>query len=109
MHGPAAQPFPFLDDGPDSLCQRYDRVGGSKDLALSRFGYSIRKTTLTPVFGIDVLLRHQPAQIENHLRSESLLQAQRNSGGDMGAGMDHLNPVALYQRGRFTNTRQHVV
>src|SRR5205085_943064 len=71
MHRSPAQSFPFTDDGPDFFRQRYDGVSRSKDAALSRFGETIRKTALSPVFGVDILLRHQAAQIKYHLRAET--------------------------------------
>src|SRR6185503_7397186 len=109
MHCSTAQSFPFSDDGPYSLSQRDDGIRRSEDATLSGLRDAKGNAAFTPVFCVDVLLCHQPAHVEDHLRPQPLLQSERDGCGDMSARMDHLDSVAFDECTCFANTGEYVV
>src|SRR5215213_11380203 len=109
MHRAATQSLPFFDDGPDTLGHCHDAIRCRENAALGRLGQTIWQTTFAPVFRVNILLGHQPSQVEDHLRAETSLKCHSNGSGNMSARVDHLNPVAPYQAARFANPGKHVV
>src|SRR5215213_1655439 len=68
-----------------------------------------RSAAFAPVFGVDILFRHQPAQVKNHPDAETALQSESYSCGNVTARMDHLDPVTTNERARFAIAGDYVV
>jgi hypothetical protein len=45
--------------------------------------------------GVNIFLRHQAPHVKNHPDAISLLQPERDQGGNMRTRMDHFDPFAL--------------
>src|SRR6476661_5563716 len=101
MHCTAAQSLPLLDYRPNALSECNDTVSSSENPSLHRFSEPVRQAAFAPVSGVDILLSHQPAQVEDHLDTETTFQPERNRGGNVTTRVNHLDPVASHEGGGF--------